>query len=372
MQLEPFRRSADRVCIIGFCQPHREWVPYEETNMEWWGLNRGYIFQHRADRWFEMHGEHIYRWETRRPGNHMIWLERFPGPVYMHQAVPEIPNSVTYPLQEVADDLGSHVYRFLAPGKGQDLSGRGRPYLTSTIAQQIALAIHLEYREIRLYGIDLNTSSEYAWQKPGVEYMLGVAAGRGISVYVPDECPLLAGEIYGRGYMRPEGEHVGPEQWMERINALKAQQAKLERNLNESIGGRRSIEWVIAQMVPGLDHEAMDQRRQSFDGAVQQLKGQLLQCVGALQEVIYWAHQTPAGQDPREALAQLIVEAAPPNGHLQDEGPMEVEATLMDVASGSNTWLIAHNDMPMTPGGRPIRETTSGLASPLIQEVVPV
>jgi hypothetical protein len=331
-------RKFDRVAIVGFCSPHREWVPYEDPELEIWGLNRGYIFQQRMDRWFEMHGPGIVEWQQRRPGNHLQWLQRFQGPIYMHQARPElIPNSVDYPLLAVAADIGACIYRFAGPagetagtasgGPGGSQvwnpnelkSGKDIPYLSSSIAQEIALAIHMGYKEIWLYGIDLNTASEYAWQKPGVEFMLGLAAGRGIKVYVPEMCPLLQGSIYGRGYLKPEGEKMSPEQWMERIKALQADKEKLEARWNQFQGAKREIEWLLAQMVPGMDHEAMDQRRQQSDQAIQQVYGQVLQCVGALQETVYWAHQTPEGQNPREALGQLVAMAEANAGKTVDD-----------------------------------------------------
>ena len=161
----PFVRTRDRVAIVGFCKPHRDWLSYDEDDLEIWGLNRGYVFMPRADMWFEMHGPAIHEWQQRRPGKHLQFLKTFPGQVVMHSARTDlIPNSVDYPLREVAEDLGANVSWFL-PGK-DDQSGAEEPYLSSTVNQEIALAIYMGFKEIALYGIDLNTTSEYAWQKP--------------------------------------------------------------------------------------------------------------------------------------------------------------------------------------------------------------
>ena len=311
-------RKSDKVAIVGFCQPHRAWIPYDDPAMEIWGLNRGYIFMERADRWFEMHGPAIHEWQQRRPGQHLQYLRDFAGPVYMHQARPDIiPNSVDYPLGEVAADLGINIARF----NETDVLGEitAAPYLTSSVNQEIALAIHMEYREIWLFGIDLNTRSEYAWQKPGVEHMLGIAAGRGIKVYLPEHCPLLAGPIYGRGFLSPKGEQLSPDQWMERITSLQADKTELEARINKLAGGKEQLIWIQTQMVPGPDHEIMDQRRQQMEQAANQLQGQLLQNIGALQETLYWAHQTPFGQDPTEALGQLVAAAEAGQGRVVDQ-----------------------------------------------------
>ena len=390
-------RTSDRLAIVGFCNPHRDWLNYEDEDLEIWGLNRGYIFMERATRWFEMHGPSIHEWQQRRPGAHLQYLKMFPGPVYMHQARPDlIPHSVDYPLQAIADDIGSCVYRFAPKGvvaaaaeprstsaaappepppasavldpMGELLvwAQTNAPYIASSIAQELALAIHLGFREIWLYGIDLNTSSEYAWQKPGVEHLLGLAAGRGIKVYVPDMCPLLKGPIYGRGYLSPRGEQLSPEQWMERIHSLEQQKRGIEAQVNQILGAKREVEYLLSQMVPGMDHEMMDQRRASQERTLGNLNAQLLQCVGALQETLYWAHQTPNGQDASEALAQTIAAAnafeerdfdptaalaglaaenLETNGHMPSEGPApdSIEWAIADTPQSTSGELVTVN-----------------------------
>ncbi len=297
------KEGRDRIAVVGFCNDSREWVPYEDQQLVVAGLNRGYIFQQRADAWFDMHGPAIYLNAQRRPGNHLGWLQQFPGPVYSHRPIEGVPNSVEYPLEAVAQTIAGNVYRVNA--KGVQKSAADEPYLTSSIAQEIALAIHEGYKEIQLFGIDLNTDSEYAWQKPGVEYMLGVAAGRGIKVVLPDNCPLLKGAIYGRGYLAPEGERMSMEQLENRAKALEKERAQVTQQLHEMVGAKRELEFVQAQLVPGLDHERLDQRRQKMDQAIGEFQQRLLQIQGGLKETAYWIHQTPAGQDPKQAVAQL-------------------------------------------------------------------
>src|SRR3990167_3371652 len=105
-----------RVAIVGFCNDSRDMTPYEDRTIEIWGLNRGMIFMHRADRWFDMHSPSIHLDQNRRPGSHMEYLKGFPWPVYMHKAIPEVPNSVTYPIVEVAKDIGNSIWRIAKDG----------------------------------------------------------------------------------------------------------------------------------------------------------------------------------------------------------------------------------------------------------------
>lgn len=342
----PLARKRNKVAIVGFCQPHRDWAPYDNNQWDIWGLNRGYIFMPRADMWFEMHGRAIWEWEQRRPGNHVKFLQGFRTPaqarafapdmpVIMHEAVPSvIPHSIAYPFEAVAEDIGRGITRFVpngAPEKwGKNQAQAAIPYLASSIAQEIALAIYMGYEEIALFGIDLNTTSEYAWQKPGVEHLLGLAAGRGIKVHLPDMCPLLRGNIYGRGYKRPEGESMSLAQVEERLRALQDEHEQFVRELQVAQGGLQAIDWVQGQMIPGLDHELMEQRKRGYQQAINQWQVKVLQNEGALNETLYWAHITPDGQPPDDALKELALKRLGETG--QAEGPTEgsIETMLTD------------------------------------------
>ena len=66
-----------------------------------------------------------------------------------------------------------------------------RKYLTCAISYQIAYAIFLGAKKIGLWGIDLREDTEYGYERPNVEWLLGIAQGRGIEVVLPDGCALL-------------------------------------------------------------------------------------------------------------------------------------------------------------------------------------
>ncbi len=307
-----------KVSIIGFCESSRNMTPYNDPDMEFWGLNRGYLFQPKADRWFELHGEHIYHMQNRRPGNHAAWLNAFQGPVYMHRVFDEIKTSVAYPLQEVADDLFPQTFRIgphtgkcpNAPCDAIDHSSSAAgplggckcechgvfnvrslteaPYLSSSIALEMALAIHEGFAEIHLYGVDLNTESEYAWQKPGVEYMCGIAAGRGIKVYLPDNCPLLTGTIYGRGFLSPTPEHFSYEQLDHRLKALQGDRQKTQAALSEAAGVHQELTYLLAQAIPGADLAAVAADLESVDPQIKTLAAQNSQLAGQIKETAEW------------------------------------------------------------------------------------
>lgn len=317
-----------KVCIVGFCETSREFTPYTDPEFEIWGLNRGSLFMPltiQVTRWFEMHGEHIVSWENRRPGKHVEWLNNFPGPVYMHQKIDLVKNSVAYPLQAMADYFGKDLLRIghmtkttqqsasggevelMAVSGPDDLAdSTGEPYLSSSIAYELALAIYEGFEEIHLYGVDLVTDAEYAWQKPGVEYLLGFALGKGIRVVLPVNCPLLRGTLYGRGFLSERPDHMSYENLAARQASLNKEAEKTQLGLAQVQGALSElVGFTQAQMLPGIDHEKTEARRKAMEQQIAGYTFRMQQIQGALQETAYWIHQTEKGQEPAEAIAQL-------------------------------------------------------------------
>ena len=319
----------DKVAIVGFCETSRKRVPFDDPRYLIMGLNRCYIFLKRADVWFDVHSPTIRGWSHRRTDKHAAWLRTFDGPVYMHETDPDIPNSIAYPLDEVQEDLGVNLYRLAADMTRTD--SRTKPYMDSSMAYQLALAIHEGFKEILMSGVDLNTSGEYVFQRSGVSYLLGLAQGRGIDVVIPDNCPLLTGPLYGRAYLNPGGEHMSIVQLETRLQALNDEYRARTEEYAQWRGSVREAKHLAEQMLPGLDHEALSTRIKQLDGAVQQSAMQLKNIEGGIKETLYWIHQTPDGDTPKPStLAEgLQVEL---NGHRFDqdlsEGHLDAHSEL--------------------------------------------
>lgn len=102
-------------------------------------------------------------------------------------------------------DLLTYPYKKIVKKFGSD-------YFSSTIAFAIALAIFRGAEEIEMYGVTLEVPSEYAYQKPGVEYWCGYARGRGIKVTSFGEHTTLFktqdGKVYGYGMKQGGGNGV--------------------------------------------------------------------------------------------------------------------------------------------------------------------
>jgi hypothetical protein len=76
-------------------------------------------------------------------------------------------------------------------------------YFSNTVDYTLALAIHEGFMEIDLYGVNMSNPGEYAYQKPGVEFWIGMAMGRGVNVRTfGDHSTILKtrdGKLYGYG-----------------------------------------------------------------------------------------------------------------------------------------------------------------------------
>lgn len=76
-------------------------------------------------------------------------------------------------------------------------------YFNSTVDYAIALAIYEDYEKIDFYGVNMANLTEYSYQKPGVEFWIGIAKGRGTEVNVHGSMSTILktgdGLLYGYG-----------------------------------------------------------------------------------------------------------------------------------------------------------------------------
>jgi hypothetical protein len=64
-------------------------------------------------------------------------------------------------------------------------------YFTCGVAYAIALAIYFKWEAINLYGVSLGIAHEYSFEKPCVEFWIGMARGRGVEVCIFGESEVL-------------------------------------------------------------------------------------------------------------------------------------------------------------------------------------
>lgn len=155
-----------KVAVVGLAPSSHDAAPWHDPEWEIWGLPwDGYY--HACTRLFEMHDISLLD-DEHRPRNYLERLEGLETPVYMQTDE----YGVAYPLEEVIKSIG-------------------RDYFNSSISYMIALAIHEGAEEISIYGCDLSDDEEYAYQRPNVAWLIGLAEGRGITVHVHPASTLM-------------------------------------------------------------------------------------------------------------------------------------------------------------------------------------
>ena len=135
------------------------------------------------DRLFEMHDLELIRSISCRPHDYEDKLCDVWQPLYMQEAYKDIPTSTKYPVDEISKITGN--------------------YFNSSIAYMIAMAIHEDYDQITVLGVNMKDAEEYRYQKPNLEYLIGIAAGLGVQVNVPESSGLCQ--------FNPEGIKFGNE-----------------------------------------------------------------------------------------------------------------------------------------------------------------
>lgn len=158
-----------KVAIVGLASSTHDAAPWADSSWEKWGLpwdDKGWPLMTRH---FEMHDQRLL------DGQHS---RRSPDYAQRLSECECLYTQDNYPFEAVAASIG-------------------QAYWNSSIGYIMALAIHEGAREIAIYGVDMDGTDEYAYQRPNMEYLIGVARGLGINVYIPPESALCRFEPTG-------------------------------------------------------------------------------------------------------------------------------------------------------------------------------
>src|SRR5574340_1559082 len=155
------------VAIVGFYDPTLP-AAKNTTAAEIWFLNHGYMILQdelpRCDRMFEIHKQEWFRRkELAVHEKYWEWLTQpHPFPIYLQENIPEVISGIVYPFKEICEDLFPHLLR-------EDPSGKliRDTFMTSSASFMMAMAIHEKFERIWIYGIGMQTGTEYGYQLPG-------------------------------------------------------------------------------------------------------------------------------------------------------------------------------------------------------------
>lgn len=230
-----------RVAIIGTAQSWKA-CPWHDTSLEVWGLNDAYLIGvPRANRWYDLHPVHqmLFRPPNGhidpasvpagvyvRPADHLQWLKSRPMPVYLAQGRSDWPTSQTFPRQAILDAFAPYWPMRLTR---QGTIEPGPDYEVSTPSWMLMHAIVEGYQEIHIYGIHLATEWEYLQQRPNFEFLMGIAAGKGIKLVLPQSTPICKA---GYRYAFEPKIDVPLQRLEQELQATKQRGAVLQKQLS--------------------------------------------------------------------------------------------------------------------------------------------
>jgi len=157
------------LAIIG-SHPNAKAFDFDRQDVDIYAFNEALAngWLKRADVIFQMHAPAIWKNPgNRNDPNHAKWLMSGETPrIMMQEKYPDVPKAERYPLEDVLALFGNFDKR----------------YFTSSIAYAIAYGIYSGYRNIEIWGVEMETDTEYRYQRDGATFWIGVAVGRGINV----------------------------------------------------------------------------------------------------------------------------------------------------------------------------------------------
>lgn len=176
-----------KVAIVGLSPSTRHLIP----DWEIWALPWDREYAPRASRLFEMHPRSLLeKPESLRAPDYFKTLAEFPQPIYTQEHWDDVPASIAFPL----DDVRQTVFKGFPRARWSTQVD----WYNSSPAYMLALAIHEGAETIGLFGIDVRDDSEFAYESPCLEYLIGLAVGKGIEVVIP-EGPTALGMFRGEG-----------------------------------------------------------------------------------------------------------------------------------------------------------------------------
>lgn len=218
-------------------------APYSDPGCAIWACgpdNAGPGGLPRINAWFEVHGDlgtpHGPAWEPTYIG----WLNgsKAAGHFGLYaQDLRLFPQATRLPFEQLVNEFG-------------------RLPFTSSLAWMFAYALAVGVKKIGLYGMDMSSREEYILQRPGVQYLIGIAErDYQAEVYAPMESDILAPPpLYGFQYSSPFGRKllVRRREIEARVSTLDAEMARMRSERDSLAGALDDIDYNQA-IWTGLD-----------------------------------------------------------------------------------------------------------------------
>lgn len=225
----------DTLAIVGSHPRGKETFDFSRTDCDIWVFNEALTVQSswitRADAVFQMHLEPIWRNpNNRNDPKHYEWLKSGNTPtVYMQDIYRDVPKSERYPLDEIKREL---LHRFEWTSK----NSKGDHYFSSTFCYALALGIYQGYQTIECHGVEMETDTEYRYQRDGVTFWMGLALGRGVQVKA--FCNIFDFPLYGyegEATLHLEDFEKRMAEVKPQLEKAKADYMEVQRQSNEAV-----------------------------------------------------------------------------------------------------------------------------------------
>lgn len=237
------------LCIIGTAGS-RHLAPYDNPNAEIWGVAHCLLLQDipRMDKVFEIHLPYVYEQEispfSKKPilyhankEDHASWREAKDISAIVSQPNKKLNKYELFPHDELKEKYGC-----LFPPSDAF-------YSTNSLAWMMVYAIDMDrFDEIHMYGVHLETDTEWQYERPCCEFWLGFFVGkmheRGIKmpvIYLPEMADVLKCN-HEYGYSEIE---VQRKKYKERVEFFEKQQRDVIAHRNRMAEELRKLKTEI-------------------------------------------------------------------------------------------------------------------------------
>lgn len=249
------------VAIVGFSDLTIDRVADLSDDTEIWSLNFAWLYPAltRIDRLFEIHPEWYLETPDQASIKHKKWLRKEQGipVIYTNPTAPEgsmdwVVNGRPYPLLDVLTKTG--VANSLRGAEWQPMFG-------STMDYMMALAVaELEAGDtIELIGIEMDTSSEYEYQKASLGYWMGAANQKGIIVKQQDVSRLIRPLPYHEG-----GQMIGRQTVEAHVQHMQTAQSQMLGAYNQQLGVFTYMREALAEKMEAEKRDATEDEAQAI------------------------------------------------------------------------------------------------------------
>jgi hypothetical protein len=262
-------KKNDTLLVLGFAPNTRDLAPWSKdvdifTLNEWY--NHGVWQEDLVTAHFQIHPyENFMRADNLNDPKHPEWMkQKHPFPIFTQEVYADIPSSIKYPLKEAIKVAGAR-------------------YLTSSFSYMFAMGMLLDYKRIELYGFNMGSGTEYQYQKPGAEYLIGVAKGRGIDVFIPEQSLILKDLLYGY-----ESKEAGYLQHLEfRRTAMTNLKNERISQWNQAKGAKFLVKELMSKEFGEIVKPLLDITLENIEKSGRKVQADINYCIGAEDEVDY-------------------------------------------------------------------------------------